>query len=69
MGSHKKPQDKCPAAFVVESYGYIPLGNQRVAVDVHLAAGGGIGVLADHITTIPDVVADGGVWVNEDGTR
>ena len=45
------------------------LGNQRVAVGIHLAAGGGIGVLADHITTIPDVVADGGVWVNEDGTR
>ena len=59
MGSHKKPQDKCPAAFVVESYGYIPLGNQRLTVNVHLAAGGGAGVLADHVTAVPDVVADG----------
>lgn len=56
--AHKKPQDKCPAAFVVESYGYIPLGNQRMAVGVHLAAGGGVGVLADHVTAVPDVVAD-----------
>ena len=36
-----------------------PLGNQRVAVDVHLTAGGGIGVLADHVAAVPDVVADG----------
>ena len=42
----------------MESYGYIPLGNQRVAVSIHLTACGGIGVLADHITAIPDVVAD-----------
>ena len=40
-----------------------------MAVDVHFSAGGVAGVLADHVTTIPDVVADGGVWVNEDGTR
>ena len=36
-----------------------PLGNQRVAVDVHLAACGRVGVLADHVTAVPDVVADG----------
>ena len=57
--AYKKPQDVCPAAFVVESYGYIPLGNQRMAVDVHLAACGRAGVLADHVTAVPDVVADG----------
>ena len=57
--AYKKPQDVCPAAFVVESNGSIPLGNQRMAVDVHLTAGGGIGVLADHVTAVPDVVADG----------
>ena len=34
------------------------LGNQRMAIDVHLAACGGVGVLADHITAVPDVVAD-----------
>lgn len=56
--AYKKPQDVCPAAFVVESYGYIPLGNQRLTVNVHLAAGGGAGVLADHVTAVPDVVAD-----------
>ena len=54
---------------VVKVIPRIALGNQRVAVDVHLAAGGGAGVLADHVTAVPDVVADGGVWVNEDGTR
>ena len=36
-----------------------PLGNQRMAVDVHLAACGRAGVLADHVTAVPDVVADG----------
>ena len=44
---------------VVKVVPRIPLGNQRMAVGVHLAAGGGIGVLADHITAVPDVVADG----------
>ena len=35
-----------------------PLGNQRMAVDVHLAACGRAGVLADLVTAVPDVVAD-----------
>ena len=30
-----------------------------MAVGVHLAAGSGAGVLADHVTAVPDVVADG----------
>ena len=30
-----------------------------MAVGVHLAACGGAGVLADHVTAVPDVVADG----------
>ena len=35
------------------------LGNQRMAVDAHLAACGRAGVLADHVTAVPDIVADG----------
>ena len=30
-----------------------------MAVDVHLAACGRAGVLADHVTAVPDVIADG----------
>ena len=57
--SYKKPQDVFLRLLLWNPMDPFPLGNQRMAVDVHLAAWGRAGVLADHVTAVPDVVADG----------
>ena len=43
----------------VQRKGVVQPAGRNATIAQTVAAGGGIGVLADHVTAVPDVVADG----------